>query len=110
MSENSNTRKPDEPILGAVGADGACDESVIAIDHEKPTAHITYRGQPGDRIKLTIGSDTSERAAEVQDFELTGKLTEVQVPTTIPNDTIPHIDVEADGRVGRAGHCVITVN
>ncbi|MDO5030022.1 MAG: hypothetical protein Q4E11_05505 [Corynebacterium sp.] len=56
---DTNGRKPDEPILGAVGADGTCDESVIAIEHEKPTAHI---------------------------------------------------DVEADGRVGRAGHCVIVVN
>jgi len=34
----------------------------------------------------------------------------MQIPTDIPNDTIPNIQVEADGRVGLAGNCVIEVN
>lgn len=109
-ANNAHSRKPDEPILGNIGPNGACDESVIAIDHEKPTARITYHGQPGDHIKLTINSNSPEREAETQEFELSSTLTEMQIPTDIPNDTIPNIQVEADGRVGLAGNCVIEVN
>lgn len=80
------TRNPGDPILGEVDETGACDASIIDINHQKNTAHITYKGQPGDdmfvRIVLLDGSEESYHC------ELGRGHTEWQIPTTIFNGDI----------------------
>ena len=103
-------RDPAESILGNVSADGRCDPAVVDIDHEKPTAYITYRGQPGDHVELELVKVDESLEAEIQSFELSDTQNEMQIPTSIPNESISEINVSADGRVGKPGQCVIEVN
>lgn len=102
-------RSPQDPILGQVSPEGSCDETVIGIDHNRPTAHITYKGQPGDKIKVEIRYNSPEKTPTIQSFELGSMQTEMQLPTGIENSSISNIKVTAEGRVGAPGECTIEV-
>ena len=110
------TRSPNAAILGDVAEDGECDHSVIDIDHEKPTAKITYFGQAGDRVDLKIITNFSgNEGFEEEQIDLgrrgaapQGRL-EYQVPTSIPNESIDRIEVAAVAGVGKTGQCFIPV-
>lgn len=102
-------RSPQDPILGKVTPNGKCDESVVGIDHSRPTAHITYKGQPGDKIKIEIRPESSSEEPTVQSFEMSSVQTEMQLPTNIQNSTISDIRISAEGRVGTPGECTIAV-
>lgn len=102
-------RNPNDFILGDKSTDGRCDESVIGIDHEQPTADITYRGQPGDKIKAEIRYKDKSKEPTIQSFEMGSTQTEMQLPTNIRNSSISDIKVTAEGRVGVPGECTIEV-
>ena len=104
-----SVRNPTDPILGDVSPDGKCDESVIGIDHERPTAHITYKGQPGDKIRAEIIFMDDSKESKTQSFEMGSMQDEMQLPTNIPNSSISNIKVNAEGRVGTPGECTIEV-
>lgn len=110
--EASYVRLPDENILGEVSPEGMCDPSVVDIDHERPTAHITYHGQPGDMLEIKIShrSESGHIAEDVQYVEMSSTQIEAQVPTVIQNEDIYGIHVVANGGVGKSGECHIPVN
>ncbi|KQB83243.1 hypothetical protein [Corynebacterium oculi] len=91
-------RTPDDPILGAVSAEGACDPEVLSVEDNV----LVYRGQPGDEIEVsitgtgdtprmetfTMGSTDTEHRLDLGDWESLG--------------------VQASGRVGLPGECVLS--
>lgn len=99
----TTTRAAEESVLRS----GTCDSSDIDIDHAKNTAKFTYYGHPGDKVSLNIvmkdGSSTK------QSFELDDTNTSWQVPTTIYNGNIDHVEVHATGRTGQPGSCQLPV-
>lgn len=84
-------RGPEDPILGTGSADGLCDESVVKIDRGRPTADITYVGQPGDRVEITLKRTAESEPPVVQSFEMSRMQTEMQLPTGVPNETISEL-------------------
>lgn len=101
-------RSPDSFILGKPTVTGECLPDIIDIDHSKNTAQFRYSGQPGDAIVLSIVMD--DGSIQTEKFELGSHHTGWQVPTTINNSDIDHVEVEASGRVGKSSSCTISVN
>lgn len=109
QSRTIEPRGEHEPILGNVSGDGACDPTVIDINHERPTAHVTYHGKPGDEIEVIFVFHDEDRTAEHQHFTLKENMTEMQIPSNIENAAISRIDVVAQNGNGIAGSCFIKV-
>lgn len=109
---SATPRANSAPILGAVSPHGNCDPEIIDIDHERPTAHITYTGHEGDHIVVQIRFTDDSGAAQTKDseFTLAKGMTGMQLPTDVPNDSISEISVSALSGSGQPGTCKIPVN
>ncbi|ALA68723.1 hypothetical protein [Corynebacterium lactis] len=105
-------RPSDAPILGVVSPHGDCDPAVVDIDHERPTAHITYTGQEGDHIsvKISFTDDNGAGQTKESEFTLAKGMTGMQLPTDVTNDSISEISVAAISGPGQPGTCTIPVN
>lgn len=99
---------PTAHLLGTVGPDGTCDPTVTDIDHEKPTAYLSYEGQPGELVTITFlmkdGSSSDEK------LDLTDQTVKWHIPTDIYNGDIDKIKVVATSHDGETGTCFIPVS
>lgn len=96
-------RTPDDPILGAVAEDGACDPEVLSVqDHS-----LVYRGQPGDEIEVSITPPEATApgtAPRVESFLMGSTETEHRLNL----GEWSALSVSASGRVGLPGECQLS--
>lgn len=92
-------RTPDDPILGAVTEEGACDPAVLSAEGEE----LVYRGQPGDRIEVIIDSPASAEP-RTETIEMGSTDTERRVDV----GEWGSLSVNASGRVGLPGACSLS--
>jgi proteasome lid subunit RPN8/RPN11 len=103
----SPSASEDNQVSLTSGEDGSCDPSVVDIDHESNTPHLTYNGSPGD--KVTVRYVLKDGQDEVADLELDKSATSVSTSPEIYNGDIDRIDIEAMRDTGESGKCYIEV-